>query len=153
MWGTEQSLKSSRHISEPVFLPKPSWRNAGRKELKGTAGWLIPLVSFLLKKSFVYHHRKPSQAPQSQPPLPGWKPAWSKRPQERAWGRHTPRGKGVDVEFPECSLGRGEKGTLSMSTTIGLQVQAPLKVDGAQESSPQGRGPSSRLFSLFQQSL
>lgn len=109
MWGTKQSLKSSRHISEPVFLPKPSWRNADRKELKGTAGWLIPLVSFLLKKSFVYHHRKPSQAPQSQPPLPGWKPAWSKRPQEKAWGRHTPRGKGVDAEFPECSLGRGEK--------------------------------------------
>lgn len=69
MGGTEQSLKSSRHISEPVFLPKPSWRNAGRRELKGAAGWLIPSVSFLPKKSFVYHHRNPSQAPQSQPPL------------------------------------------------------------------------------------
>ena len=107
--GTEQSLKFSRHISELVFLPKPSWRNAGRRELKGASGWLIPSVSFLLKKSFVYHHRKPSQAPQSQPPLPGWKPAWSKRPQERARGRHTHHGKGVGVEFPECSLGRGEK--------------------------------------------
>lgn len=74
---------------------------------------------------------------------PCWKLAWSKRPQERAWGRHIPQGKGVGVEFPECSLDRGEK-----RHTLHVHLHWP---GGSSSASRRGTGKqSTRKRTLLQ---
>lgn len=57
------------------------------------------------------------------------------------------RGKGEMWNFPSAAKAKERKGTLSTSTSTGLEVQAPL--GGTQDSSPQGKDPPPDCFPFF----